>query len=67
MTQNKKSFNFGRKLRLLRNKRKMTQEVFCELVGVEPRTLYRWEHGLSYPRTIYRAFIQEVMPEIGKV
>lgn len=64
---NKKSRLFGMKLRLLRNKQKMSQEVFCEKVGCTVRALYRWEHGLTYPMPVYRPQIETIIKNIGKV
>lgn len=58
---------FGRRLRLLRNKSKITQEKFCETVGCTTRTLYRWEQGLAYPMEVYRPLVKKVLPKIGKI
>jgi transcriptional regulator with XRE-family HTH domain len=64
---NKKYVNFGMKLRLFRNREKITQEKFCEVVGCTPRTLYRWEKGQSFPMEVYRPKILEALPDLGKI
>jgi len=63
----KKYRRFGRDLRLARNNCKMTQACFCEDVGIDTRTLYRWEHGISYPMPIYRNSILKIFPDLGKI
>ncbi len=51
----------------MRNKAKITQEAFCEELGCEVRSLYRWERGLAYPLKTYRSKIKQILPNIGKI
>lgn len=39
----------GEKIKTLRKNAKFTQEVFSELIGIEPQNLSRIERGLNYP------------------
>jgi len=39
----------GKKIREIRNKSGLTQEQFCEKIGIEPPSLSNIENGKSYP------------------
>ena len=40
---------FSKKIQELRNKNKLTQEQFAEMIGIEPSALSKIENGKSYP------------------
>lgn len=44
-----KKILFGKKIREIRNKTKLTQEQFSELIGIESPSLSNIENGKSYP------------------
>lgn len=39
----------GRKIKEIRKKNKLTQENFCEQIGIEPSSLSNIENGKSFP------------------
>lgn len=39
----------GKKIQLLRKQKKITQEKFAELVGIEPKSVSKIENGNNYP------------------
>jgi transcriptional regulator with XRE-family HTH domain len=63
---NKKSL-FGTKLRLLRNKKEVSQEYCARKVGCALRTWRRWEKGEAYPIEVYRPSILGILPELKEI
>ena len=39
----------GQKIQLLRKKRRLTQEQFAELIGIDPKNVSKIENGNNYP------------------
>ena len=39
----------GKKIQLLRKQKKMTQEKFAELIGIDPKNVSKIENGNNYP------------------
>ena len=52
----------GRKIKEIRKKNKLTQENFCEQIGIEPSSLSNIENGKSFPsmQTVLR-----IMEKLG--
>jgi DNA-binding transcriptional regulator YiaG len=57
---------FGITIKQGRKKLALTQEKLAELVGVELRTLQRWEAGIYAPRPEYIDKLVSIMPKIEK-
>lgn len=53
-------FTLGRDIRLARIARGLTQEKLAELVGVEPRSVQRWEADQARPRPGHMYRIQQM-------
>lgn len=41
---------FGKRIRELRKEKRLTQEQFAELIGIEPRNLIKIENAQTFPR-----------------
>lgn len=41
---------FGKRIRELRKSKKLTQEQFAELIGMEPSNISKMESGLHFPQ-----------------
>ena len=63
---------FAVRLKMLREKAKLTVEQFAEAIGVKPITVYGWEQGRSSPHisnlpAIAEAFefkrVRDILPE----
>lgn len=39
----------GKKIQLLRKQKKMTQDKFAELIGIDPKNVSKIENGNNYP------------------
>lgn len=39
----------GQKIQMLRKKRRLTQEQFAELIGIDPKNVSKIENGNNYP------------------
>lgn len=39
----------GKKIQLLRKQKKLTQEKFAELIGIDPKSVSKIENGNNYP------------------
>ena len=39
----------GQKIQLLRKKRRLTQDQFAELIGIDPKNVSKIENGNNYP------------------
>lgn len=39
----------GKKIQLLRKQKKMTQDKFAELIGIDPKSVSKIENGNNYP------------------
>ena len=39
----------GQKIQLLRKRRRLTQEQFAELIGIDPKNVSKIENGNNYP------------------
>ncbi len=39
----------GQKIQILRKKRRLTQEKFAELIGIDPKNVSKIENGNNYP------------------
>lgn len=39
----------GKRIQLLRKRKKLTQEQFAELVGIDPKSISKIENGVNYP------------------
>lgn|SRR5574344_989426 len=55
---------FGKKVRELRKKKKLTQEELAELVEIDPRNLLKIENGQTFPRT---QTLQKIMDVFGSI
>lgn len=44
---------FGENLKVLRNKKNISQEELAELVGVSRQSVSKWETSLAYPEMKY--------------
>ena len=51
----------GRRIRELRKDKKLTQEQFAELIGIEPRNLIKIENAQTFPRIQTLEKILEVL------
>lgn len=43
------NINIGNKIRELRKKKGITQEVLASVLSVSPQAVSKWESGLTYP------------------
>ena len=51
----------GKRIRELRKDKKLTQEQFAELIGIEPRNLIKIENSQTFPRVQTLEKILEVL------
>lgn len=53
-----KKLLIGKKIKEIRKKNNLTQENFCEQIGIEPSSLSNIENGKSYPsiQTVLKVF-----------
>ncbi len=42
-------YQLGQKIQLLRKKRRLTQEQFAEMIGIDPKNVSKIEIGANYP------------------
>ena len=42
-------YQLGQKIQILRKKRRLTQEKFAELIGIDPKNVSKIENGNNYP------------------
>lgn len=42
-------FQLGQKIQALRKKRRLTQEQFAEIIGIDPKNVSKIENGNNYP------------------
>lgn len=42
-------FQLGQKIQALRKKRRLTQESFAEMIGIDPKNVSKIENGNNYP------------------
>ena len=52
---------FGKKLKELRKKANLSQEVFAEKIGISPRNLSKIETGVTFPNVINIQKISQIL------
>lgn len=65
MEEDPEEYLFGLIIRQGRADWGLSQEQFAERIGVDPRTVQRWERGECIPWPTFVAKIIDLAPEIG--
>ena len=49
------------KIKMYREKKRLTQSEFGKMIGVSAQAIYKWEKGICYPDILFLPYLAQIL------